>query len=1211
MSVKADCRQLKSRALIASTSYAPSEATIEAAIQRQIGNPGFFQRVAEQLARGLYPNLPQTPFGRRPDDKTVAGWPDAYLTKADGRLIAVEATTADSASSVHWSEDLSKISDRLASERRGGLVWVAWVNPASPTTAVEMREQASRLGLPQKDVHIFFRKDICNRLRAAFHARFWINDLGLQATSSPFDSIRSIIDRARFRRSTGIFPTLEEYDEDRVYAPPALGEIEKALTERQAAMAVGHGAAGKTTLAMVLAHRPRFRHAPTYYLDLTAASTDPTLTERAAAAFTTIADRGVLFVVDNAHLDTRAAVRLFEQWRDFGAGSELLILTRRIRARAEVWEDALELEALPVPRVDVTIEPADLSGVYNRHYLARHGREAPDLKAEILDRWHKLFGGDLLVFSAAVLGLLGRDGEEADLQIADARRFVRERYLQDAAMIPERAALLDLAAVAEVEGLIPVEAFAGDALKECVRRGLVWVETRDAKGAYALYRLAHPGLGTLLRDAADCTTTSREDRVRLLRQHKYVCVALALRLRKTGESSEAIALLEAFWNSAEWPLGELPVLWWRSALVATQEMGLVPAGEVSARANAWFARSENRAALVQRVLATPLHFLQSFLSYAARSMPMAATIAREGLKQEARLLVKHALASPLDHLRPFLSYADKAMPEAADAIRYELEKEVSALVRQALSAPLGDVSSFLAYADTAMPTAAVAIRDRLEKEVDGLADQALETPLNDLPSFFVYADAAMPATAKAIRHRLENKMDDLQEHALATPLNDLATFLTFADRAMRPSAKIIRDRLGKDVPGLVERVLATPLSDLVAFLAYVDKAMPTTAKALLRQLEREMDRVVQQMLATPLDHLASFLAYADTRMPRLRQEAQKALLSENLLPVLTMQALHAGPDKITTLCKFDPAFARIFVAMDAEAWSRRWSNVHQGQPNWFTGFALSCYRAGRDVLVGPIADAIIRSARREDFPSPGITIRHLSFLLASPHRCTPDEVDALFSRCLPADWLARQYMLREAAVVTLAGAVHALNMDERTWIAMRLRDPALLSRADLERAAIEGSPRRMAEWLCLFSAIRLLDRAATPLLPTDRQLVCNALSVYPPGPPDQAIQPIQALIWAGLRDWCHLTGQRIVVDPALAEGILAQFQAADTVGRPRRTAMHALLIDWLQRCRAEAWNLVVEREPLLDAIERQVAVQGAAAFPSPLVGERGQAAPRI
>src|SRR5438552_11741827 len=109
------------------SSFAPTQAAVESAINRGIGNPGLFQRFAEQIACGLYPHLTSSlvPFGRNPNDKTVQGWPDAYLTKKDGTLIAIEATTANDARTNHWKKDLVKLESRLPVDRLGGLVWVA------------------------------------------------------------------------------------------------------------------------------------------------------------------------------------------------------------------------------------------------------------------------------------------------------------------------------------------------------------------------------------------------------------------------------------------------------------------------------------------------------------------------------------------------------------------------------------------------------------------------------------------------------------------------------------------------------------------------------------------------------------------------------------------------------------------------------------------------------------------------------------------------------------------------------------------------------------------------------------------------------------------------------------------------------------------------------------------------------------------------------
>ena len=89
------------------------------------------------------------------------------------------------------------------------------------------------------------------------------------------------------------------------------------------------------------------------------------------------------------------------------------------------------------------------------------------------------------------------------------------------------------------------------------------------------------------------------------------------------------------------------------------------------------------------------------------------------------------------------------------------------------------------------------------------------------------------------------------------------------------------------------------------------------------------------------------------------------------------------------------------MTRDSDAWSRRWTNASLGQPDWFIAFARPCYGVGQQILVGTIADAIIRNAIADDFPFPIITILHLSFVLTSPHQCSPREIhDFFFSRLL-------------------------------------------------------------------------------------------------------------------------------------------------------------------------------------------------------------------
>ena len=1129
-----------------STSYAPSEAAIEAAIAARIGNPGFFQRVAEQLARGFYVELAHglVPFGRRPDDKTVRGWPDAFLTEADGTIIAVEATTAADAKTKHWTADLAKLEAQLPSRRRRGLIWVAWCDTTGPTEAAEMREQACRLGLRGSDVHIVFRKDLCARLRAPIHARFWINDLGLSVTHGPFRRIHDVVRETGYRSTASIFPTAEEYEQNRVYAPPALADVDRALAEQRAAMVVGHGAAGKTTLAMILAHQPRFKHAATYYLDLTAASDDPTLTERAGEAFSAFGDRGVLFVVDNAHLDPGAAVRVFEQWESFGGGSELLILTRRVRGTTKPWDNDPELESMPLPRIDLTIEPGDLEGVYQRLCRAR-GAE-PAVTPDVVDGWHRLFGGDLLSFSAAVLGLLDRSGEPADLEAVDARSYVRRRYLADPDLIPERSALLDLAAVAEIEGLVPVEAFDEDALRTCARQGLVWIEARGLNGMHRRYRLAHPGLGTLLREAAGLTGKSREDRCRVLESFPYACIATSLKVRNVGNTREAGGLLSALWRKTDWPLAEIGFGWWRNTIAATIEMNLLTAEEIQDRFNSWLVQA-GHSQLVEMALATSLNNLRAFLNYAQAEMPEAATVIRDGLANHPERLVKQALAMPLGHLASFLAYAQAEMPEVATVIRDGLANNPEMRVKQALVTPLGHLASFLAHAQAEMPEAETVIRDGLANDPERLVKQALVTPLEHLASFLAHAQAEMPEVATVIRDGLANNPERLVKQALVTPLEHLASFLAYAQADMPEVATVIRDGLADNPVVLVKRALVTQF-----------------------------------------EHLASFLAYAQAEMPQVAATVRDALMSEPAMSVLAKRSVPCGPRSILALCKTDETFIRLLPAIDAGDWSRHWGMTHHRQPTWFRGFASLCYRTDRPDLLGITAEAIIQTAHPDDFPSNLVTIIHLSFILTSPHGCTAEQVGEFFARRLPRGWVAGQYNSPSATTGAIAGATRAIAADDRRWLAPHFRDPALWRRLEAGQPAERQFPRRVAEWLQLLSAARLLDRTVPSLRTADAGLLSEAAGVVPPGPADQGIQPMQAGLWAGLREWCHLTGQRPIVDAALGDGILAQFRAANLVDRPRLAAINAVMIDWLERCRTRDWRLIADQGSLLDAVERQL-----------------------
>jgi hypothetical protein len=298
--------------------------------------------------------------------------------------------------------------------------------------------------------------------------------------------------------------------------------------------------------------------------------------------------------------------------------------------------------------------------------------------------------------------------------------------------------------------------------------------------------------------------------------------------------------------------------------------------------------------------------------------------------------------------------------------------------------------------------------------------------------------------------------------------------------------------------------------------------------------------------------------------------------------------------KKSALCKYDPAYTQILSMIDVETWSRQWRKVNCGQPHWFIGFASSCYRQDRAVLVGPIAAAIISTARVEDFPSPSITIRHLTYIVTAPHECTPGQVEQFLSRCFTSDWLGKQYSSPDASVGALAGAVRSVAMGDEESVRRHFLDPALFRRLLAEQPTNRHASRHVADWLQLLSATRLLGYdAAIRLQPMDPRVISEARNVWPPGPVDQGIQAIQAGLWAGLREWCHITQQRLIVPRDLTKAVLAQFRAANAAGHPRIAALNAVMIHWLECCQDQGWKLVADTVSLLNAVENQLRSQEA------------------
>ena len=589
--------------------------------------------------------------------------------------------------------------------------------------------------------------------------------------------------------------------------------------------------------------------------------------------------------------------------------------------------------------------------------------------------------------------------------------------------------------------------------------------------------------------------------------------------------------------------------YWEKPLKLTAKLGIVSEEEILERSRAWLSEGNSGETILQSALAAPIPHLGRILNSAASQTPDIAEVLQEELSstENRPLLTEHVLTSELDGVLSFIELARHVAPETGQIVMDILKDEQN---RQSI------------------------------------VGQAIVTPLGKLAPFLDFADGRMPELANSIWTGLANDTDALLKRAMATPLGQVSSFLDFADGRMPELAKSIRVGLANDPEALLNQALATPLDQLSSFFNYADRRMPELAKSIRVGLANDPDALLNQALATPLEHLASFLGYARTKMADAEKVLQSQLVTGVNLSRMADRAVHEGPEKITALCKHDRTYAQILAMIDVEKWTYRWRDSNFGQPNWFINFATSCYKQDRAVLVGPIAAALIQTARAEDFPSPAINIRHLAFVVTAPHGCTQDQVEQFLSRCFTSDWLGTQYCSPDASVGALAGAVRSIAMNEEAYIRRYFMHSAILRRLLSEQPKIRRNSRHLADWLTLFGAIRLLGHDEAVRLPMlDSRSICEALKIWPPGPVDQGIQMIQAGLWAGLREWCHISKQRLPVASDMATGILSQFRATDAVESPRVAALNAVMIDWLERCKDDGWNLVVDELSLLNALE--------------------------
>lgn len=497
----------------------PSERAIESAIERL--SAGEFQRLVEAYARQSYPRRFRTltVHGRNSSMSTIAGWPDAFAVDVNGCLDVVEATRDIKNWRAHLRKDIDKAA-RLSTPGLGGFLFASWAPSPDPGLLIPLRDRLRVMGVAYTKITFVFRQQLVADLRQPHHANLWATLLSLNVSPLPF--VR--LDRAPIYGdpAQSLFaPAREDYRCARVYHSAIKGDVMSLLRGRSWAVVSGLGASGKTTFAAVTGYQWLARGDPAYYLDLlrTVDRSGLELTHAAANAIATYAAHNVLFIVDNIHADRPGTASLFDAWKHNGHGSQLLLLGRETANSGASLGLVSPIINLDRDAVQLKVGRDDLAGTFRRIYATsqewssarrltrprRRGgrRKPPDRDVTptyrvpkppnaALSRWLKIFGGDLIAFSAA---LQRRQPGPSDwtLHAADAREYVSDRYLAPLSD-RQRTTLVAVADWSSLELARPRECTDRTTLGPVIASGLIHVTESPYQG----FSTVHPGVGVLI-----------------------------------------------------------------------------------------------------------------------------------------------------------------------------------------------------------------------------------------------------------------------------------------------------------------------------------------------------------------------------------------------------------------------------------------------------------------------------------------------------------------------------------------------------------------------------------------------------------------------------------------------------------------------------------------------------------------------------------------
>ena len=450
---------------------------------------------------------------------------------------------------------------------------------------------------------------------------------GLAPAARPFPFERIGPNAPRVRRPdksplSSPFPSWQEFLESAVPSLAADEEVIRRLNNHGWAFVLDVASIGKSTLAYRIAARPEYRNKPAYQVLLSQLTVDEAESEISPqAALARLARPGVLFVIDNAHLQPEVAHTLWQQWRDRPMGSKLIILATRMERVINLpgqtsLRDLEENSANPA--VLLSPAPEDLAPILN-YVLARIDNSAHAKLAATFDdlkAWHKLYGREIGAFVVAV-SQRHREILDGDFSLPEATcaEWIKERHLNNlGAKGVENAVSLAVFCEQYLELSVPDYALPYPVqIAQLLKSGLA--KRMAVSGEeFVCYGLREPGWGQLILAAIE----TPPNRSLILAKTASKSIALSAWVWKRIRHSRPRAEWAVFWDQltdrAEYLVTDVT----KSSLSICSSFlnSALQQGQSVLVEKLWGALAAQPIKLIDRAIAAPLSGLAAFLNIA-------------------------------------------------------------------------------------------------------------------------------------------------------------------------------------------------------------------------------------------------------------------------------------------------------------------------------------------------------------------------------------------------------------------------------------------------------------------------------------------------------------------------------------------------------------------------------------------------------------------